>query len=237
MSNTPKNYSITILITIGIIIKVEKTIVKSLNKGKNIIFIYHLNENEKINLKNLKKYTKAIKYNLLNKKNNSLFNKTLDLNIHNKIDVLINNAPIFKQKILINFNSKRFNKNLQINNLEILKIGKQFLKQKIKKLSITNILDLGTSYYNKNYFEYNLYKKLISNVTKELKYEKSLDDIVNGIAKLTIKNYRILLNENPKKINLLFKFENSSDTVRKTNFLIKSKFITGKLTFINRSKV
>ncbi|AWG43108.1 hypothetical protein CR532_03975 [Candidatus Borreliella tachyglossi] len=232
MSKIVKTYSTTILITAGTS-KIGKILVKSLSTRFNIIFTYCSNENETTKLENLGNHIKSIKHDFLRNNNNKLFSKALDLSINNQINVLINNASIFEKSTLENFNDERFRNNLQINSLSALELGKQFLKQKLKNSSIINILDSSISYYNKNYFEYNLSKKLLFEITKALAYEGAPDTQVNGIAPGIIKSSGIKLNNNLKKRNLLLKFGKPSDILKTINFLIRLKFITGEVIFID----
>ncbi len=149
------------------------------------------------------------------------------------IDCLINNASVFENDNLINFNDKSFNKHINVN-LKAPAILTQYFKKYVKGGSgnIINIIDQRIEKLTPFFLSYTLSKSALGTLTITSAMKLAPNIRVNAISPgPTIKNKRqsdshfkkqwksVLLK---KKVDL----ENICETVK---FLIKNDNITGEI--------
>ena len=151
----------------------------------------------------------------------------------NGLDCLINNASIFENDNLINFNEKSFSKHMNVNLKApslLIQSFKRYLKQ--NKGNIINIIDQRIEKLTPYFFSYTLSKAALGTLTITSAMKLAPNIRVNGISPgPTLKNKRqselhfkkqwksVLLN---KKVNL----DNICNTVK---FLIANDNITGEI--------
>ena len=108
------------------------------------------------------------------------------------LDCLINNASIFENDNIINFNEKRFNDHININLKAPAILTQDFKKYlKSKKGNIINIIDQRIFKLTPFFFSYTLSKTGLQTLTKTSAMKLAPNIRVNGVAPgPTIKNKR-----------------------------------------------
>ncbi len=149
-------------------------------------------------------------------------------------NLLVNNASIFqKSKFLTAPESEMF-ENFNIHFFSPLILAKEFTKTAPKNGQIINLTDKNITRYETSYFYYLLSKKSLAELTKMLAIELAPKIRVNAIAPGFILNpIDDSSAENfVKKIPLQTKGE-VENIVQAVEFLLKNKFVTGQILFID----
>ena len=153
-------------------------------------------------------------------------------------NLLINNASIFnKSKFLTAPDSELFD-NLNVHFISPLILAKEFAKSPAKNAQIINIIDKNITRYDTSYFYYLLSKKSLAELTKMLAVEIAPQVRVNGIGPGYIldpidqKTLPQQMQEIVKKIPLKTKGE-VENIWQAVEFLLKNKFVTGQILFID----
>jgi len=153
----------------------------------------------------------------------------------NDLEILINNASIFKKAAFLETGINLLNETLNLNFKAPFILSQKFA-EKIKTGHIINIIDAKISKNSSNYFIYTLSKKALADFTKTAAKVLAPKIRVNGVCPGLIlppedKN-EDYLTELAKKIPL--KRKGSSDDITEAIlFLINNKYITGQLLFID----
>lgn len=84
-----------------------------------------------------------------------------EIETHLPIDILINNAAIFKPDTISNFSDEIFFEQMQINALAPIKLAKFIASNQNEKLKVVNILDAMLLRGTKQHFTYYLSKKTL----------------------------------------------------------------------------
>jgi pteridine reductase len=160
---------------------------------------------------------------------------------YGQLDILINNASVFPKDTINDVNEKKFFDILQINAFVPFVMSKKFADHFIKldpesDPVIINLLDSKIAGHNPEHFSYATSKKLLHSMTRVMALEFGPKVRVNAVAPGLIlppvgkdRSYlEKFKNENP--LNAIGNVEDISSTVL---FLIKSKFITGQVIFVD----
>jgi len=218
--------------------RIGKAIAKYLvTKKYKIIIHYNTSANSANKLKDeLSKNTECqtLKLNLNQyKKANTLIKKAL--NIFPDLDLLINNASLFKEQSFLNTSIDLFDKHININLKSPFFLTQEFAKQ-VNSGNIINILDQKITDTSTKYFSYLLSKKSLADLTLMLSRELAPKIRVNGICPGLIlppdnKNDKYL-NNLAKKIPLKKK-GTINNIIQTIDFILKNDYLTGDLFFID----
>ncbi len=149
------------------------------------------------------------------------------------LDCLINNASVFDNDKIENFNSKSWNNHLDANLKAPAILSKEFSKHVMKgNNNIINIIDQRVFKLTPHFFSYTLSKASLYTMTKTSAMSFAPNIRVNGIAPgPTIKNKR-QSNSHFKKQYLatpLRRQVNINDICNAVDFFIKNRSITGQV--------
>ncbi len=152
-------------------------------------------------------------------------------------DCLINNASIFENDKLLNFNSKSWEKHISINLKAPAILSKEFVKNiRGKNNNIINIIDQRVYKLTPYFFSYTISKTGLYTLTKTSAMSLAPNVKVNGIAPgPTIKNKR-QTNKHFKNQYLATPLKQQVDVEEICNavdFLIKNSSITGQVLAID----
>ena len=152
-------------------------------------------------------------------------------------DCLINNASIFENDNLLNFNSKSWGKHISINLKAPAILSKEFGKNiKGKNNNIVNIIDQRVYKLTPYFFSYTISKTGLYTLTKTSAMSLAPNIRVNGIAPgPTIKNKR-QSDKHFKKQYMATPLKKQTDVQEICNaidFFIKNRSITGQVLAID----
>tara|TARA_B100000427_G_scaffold184110_1_gene153059 strand:+ start:426 stop:1181 length:756 start_codon:yes stop_codon:yes gene_type:complete len=152
-------------------------------------------------------------------------------------DCLINNASIFENDKLENFNSKSWEKHISINLEAPAILSKEFSKNiKGKNNNIINIIDQRVFKLTPYFFSYTISKTGLFTLTKTSAMSLSPNIRVNGIAPgPTIKNKRQSIKHFKKQYlsTMLKKQVDVKEICNAVDFFIKNKSVTGQILAID----
>jgi pteridine reductase len=151
------------------------------------------------------------------------------------IDLLVNNASIFKEDSIRDFDEEQFGMHISINSLAPLALAREFAKQK-RPGSIVNILDARITDYDSSHASYHLSKRMLADITAMLAIELAPLVRVNGVAPGLIlpppgKDEAYI--ESRKRTNLLQSRGTPEDIADAILFLATSEFITGQVIYVD----
>ena len=229
-----KNKKKIILIT-GSGKRIGKELVLGLSKiDKSYKFILHYNESHKeveALIKRISKdggSAKPIKFNLLETSNIESFVLKAE-KLYGRIDVLINNASIFKAKKLNKISNKDLDEMIDVNLKAPFLLSKFISSKMIKRKNgkIINFTDsIGVSKTWKDYSHYCISKGGLETMTKVMSLELSPYVQVNSIAPGKILKP---INSSKNLYNNSYNSKNAiNDIVNTAHLLIESKFINGE---------
>tara|TARA_B100001175_G_C19402160_1_gene586812 strand:- start:10 stop:735 length:726 start_codon:yes stop_codon:yes gene_type:complete len=215
--------------------RIGKELVLGLSKiDKNYKFILHYNNSSKevqSLINKIKKdgiSAKPIKFNLLETEKIESFAHKAE-KLYGRIDVLINNASIFKAKKFNKISSKDLDEMINVNLKAPFLLSKFISSQMVKRKNgkIINFTDsIGVTKTWKDYSHYCISKGGLETMTKVMSLELAPYVQVNSIAP-----GKILKPINSSK-NLYNNFYNSNDAindiVNTVYLLVESKFINGE---------
>lgn len=177
---------------------------------------------------------------------NTQASKKLILDVIKKfphLNLLINNASIFRESKFLTAPDSELQNNLNIHFISPLILAKEFAKhaiaKKIKDAQIINMVDKNIARFDTSYFYYLLSKKNLADLTKMLALELAPYIRVNGVApgfildsinpKDTKKEF---VEKLLKKIPLKRKGEvkNICQTIE---FLLANDFVNGEIIFVD----
>lgn len=152
-----------------------------------------------------------------------------------KIDILINNASIFPENPLIDFDLEDLFTNIRINSFSPFLLGRSFYKQE-QKGDIINLLDTMILDYDKKHVPYHLSKQMLFSLTRMMAIEFAPAFRVNAIAPgiiLPPEGKDDSYFESIKKSNPLENHGDPKDITRTLRFLLTSPFITGQVIYVD----
>lgn len=152
-----------------------------------------------------------------------------------KIDILINNASIFPEHSVETFSYEDLITSVNIHAWAPLQLSRCLYSQ-CKKGIIINILDTRLWDYDLRHVSYYLGKQLLRNITRILAVEFAPKIRVNAIAPGLILPPPGETQEYLKKMsktNPLQTFGDEKDVSDAVIFLLKAKFITGQVIFVD----
>jgi hypothetical protein len=151
------------------------------------------------------------------------------------IDVLVNNASIFRPNRISEFSLDELDLNIQINALSPLILSRAFGGQ-TKGGAVINLLDTRVAGNDKKHAAYLLSKKMLLEMTRMLALELAPDIRVNAVAPGLIlpppgedQSYLERMKHN-LPLNAYGKLENVTEAVR---FLVTNDFVTGQVIFVD----
>ena len=227
----------TALIT-GSSIRIGKYVTESLAmKGWKIALHYHTSEKEAYHLaKKLLPFTDVIIFQAdLADANQSKhlidqINKQLG-----PVNLVINNASIYKNDNLFNLTQDLLEKNLNIHLNSPIYLAQAMIKQEIEG-NIINILDTDITKNMKNFFSYSLSKKSLYHLTKMLAFNLAPSIRVNAIA-LGATLFKEGQNQNVFdqhiKDSPLQKSPKLVEVYQTVEFLLNASSITGQCIFLD----
>ena len=159
------------------------------------------------------------------------------------LNLLINNASIFRESKFLTAQESELMDNLNIHFISPLILAKEFSKHvianKIKDAQIINMVDKNIVRFDTNYFYYLLTKKNLAELTKMLALELAPHVRVNGIAPGFILNNVNEKKTSPEYVEKLIKriplhkkgdVKNICQTLE---FLLENNFISGEIIFVD----
>ena len=211
------------------------------SKGWNIAIHFNKSKKKAIALKNeIQKYGVkcfCLQANLLNSKKIKKIIIDTKKELGN-IDCIINNASIFDNDDILNFNEKNWNNHIKINLLAPAILIKEF--SKIKNLSnnrsIINILDQRIFKLTPYFFSYTVSKTALHTLTKTSAMKLAPKIRVNAIAPgPVLKNKRQTQSHfNKQSKNTLLRKTVKIEDICKTAYLLaKSETITGQVIAVD----
>ncbi len=151
------------------------------------------------------------------------------------IDLLVNNASIFKDDTILDFTEEEFLEHISINSLAPLALSRELAKQN-RTASIVNILDARIVDYDSAHASYHLSKRILADITAMLAIELAPLIRVNGIAPGLIlpppgKDESYI--ESRKHTNLLVSRGTPEDVADAALFLARAEFVTGQVIYVD----
>ena len=163
----------------------------------------------------------------------ALFSRIVDL--AGPIDVLVNNAAIFQEGRLCEVGAEDIQANLNVNALAPLLISREFAAQG-REGAVVNFLDTRMVDYDHNHIAYHLSKRSLFALTRMMALEFAPKLRVNAVAPGLIlppegENESYL--EELASTNPLNRYGSADDVVEAVLFLLRSRFITGQVVFVD----
>lgn len=207
-------------------------------EGVNLALHYNSSEKEAKELEEiLKNYpikTTLIKQDLnVTNAGEKIFKSAIDM--LGKIDILINNASIFPEHSIKKFSHEDLITSLNIHAWAPLQLAR-CLHSQCKKGIIINILDTRLWDYDPKHASYYLGKQLLRHITRILAVEFAPEIRVNAVAPGLILPPPGETEEYLKKMsktNPLQTFGDENDVSDAVIFLLKAKFVTGQVIFVD----
>ncbi len=193
---------------------------------------------EKLNTHHSGKY-ELVKFDFLTKDNfDDIF---LDLkSTYKNIDLLINNAALFKQDKFNSLEAMNLEQSFAINCFKPILLSKSFAKFFSKKgNNIINILDWSVAKTQTNFFSYRLSKIAMWEATKILAMDLKNNIRVNAIGPYYVlkddvqsnKNFQDKLKQNPLNVQCT-----ENDICQTIDFISASKNMTGQIIYLDGGK-
>jgi pteridine reductase len=168
-----------------------------------------------------------------------LFSEALGAAEH--LDILINNASVFPRQAFREITAEALDFNIRVNASAPLLLSKMFAEhvegERTDSLGvIINFLDTHITAYHKAYAAYHVSKRMLFTVTRMLALEYAPRVRVNAVAPGLIlaprgedDNYL----QNHARDNPLQTHGNEADITAAVLFLIRSRFVTGQVLFVD----
>jgi pteridine reductase len=151
------------------------------------------------------------------------------------IDILVNNASVFKEDRILGFGTDAFYEHVNVNSLAPLFLSRMFASGG-KSGVIINILDARIMDYDSAHASYHLSKRLLADMTSMLALELAPSVRVNAVAPGLIlpppgKDESYV--ESRKHTNPLESRGTPEDVADAVMFLAKSGFVTGQIVYVD----
>jgi len=227
----------TALIT-GSSIRIGKYVTELLAmKGWKIALHYHTSEIEAYNLaKKLLPFTDVILFKADLTESSQSKNLIDQINKQlGPVNLIINNASIYKNDNLSNLTQDLLEKNLNIHLNSPIYLAQAMIKQDIEG-NIINILDTDITKNMKNFFSYSLSKKSLYNLTKMLAFNLAPNIRVNAIAlgaTLFKEGQNKKVFDQHIKDSPLQRSPELSEIYQAIEFLINTPSVTGQCIFLD----
>ncbi len=151
------------------------------------------------------------------------------------IDILINNASVFHEDTLQQASGQSIGDNLQIHAVAPLVLARALARQE-RPGHIINMLDTRVTVYDRLHVSYHISKRVLLSLTRMLALELAPGIAVNAVAPGLIlppegKDESYL--ESLASSNPLHRHGDPSDVVEAILFLLRSRFITGQVIYVD----
>jgi pteridine reductase len=151
------------------------------------------------------------------------------------IDILINNASIFESETLWETSDETLCRNVRIHTMAPLVLARALAGQKCPG-HVVNLLDTRVTTYDRAHAAYHLSKRMLLTLTRMLALELAPEIAVNAVAPGLIlppvgqdRTYlEKLIHSNP-----LARHGDPSDVTDAILFLLRSRFITGQILYVD----
>jgi NAD(P)-dependent dehydrogenase (short-subunit alcohol dehydrogenase family) len=151
------------------------------------------------------------------------------------VDILINNASIFNAETFQQTTSQSICDNMQIHAIAPLILARAMARQG-RLGHVVNMLDTRVTVYDRMHVSYHLSKRVLLTLTRMLALELAPDIAVNAVAPGLIlppegedESYLQKLSST----NPLHRHGDPSDVVEAILFLLRSRFITGQVIYVD----
>ena len=151
------------------------------------------------------------------------------------LDILVNSASVFLDSRLADFRPEEFLADIQVNALAPALIARRFAAQ-CRQGHVVNLLDCRIVDYDAEHVAYHLSKRMLHAFTKMMALEFAPSIQVNAVAPGLIlppagqtEEYLDALAET----NPLKRHGDASDVAEAVGFLLRSRFITGQVIFVD----
>ncbi len=157
------------------------------------------------------------------------------------LDILVNNASIFPRQSLREITEETLEANIRVNAAAPLMLAKKFAEllegeRTDRQGVIINFLDTHITGYHQAYAAYHISKRMLFTMTRMLALEYAPRVRVNAVAPGLIlppqgedENYL----QNHARDNPLHTHGNEADITAAVLFLIRSRFVTGQVLFVD----
>ncbi|MCF7975041.1 MAG: SDR family oxidoreductase [Phycisphaerae bacterium] len=153
------------------------------------------------------------------------------------LDILINNASIFDEQVLLETTSEALALNMQVHAYTPLTLSRAFAAQdRLVCGQIINMLDSRVQDYDKLHVPYHLSKRSLMALTRMLAMDLAPRVAVNAVAPgliLAPAGHGQEYLENLAHTNPLNRYGAPQDIVEAMLFLVQSEFITGQVIYVD----
>jgi len=151
------------------------------------------------------------------------------------IDILVNSAAMFPESRLTDFTPAGLHSNINVNALSPMLLARSFAAQR-REGAVINFLDCRIVDYDATHVAYHLSKRMLFSLTRMMALEFAPMVRVNAVAPGLIlppagkgEEYLASL----ASTNPLNRYGGPQDVVAAVLFLLKSRFITGQVIFVD----
>jgi len=151
------------------------------------------------------------------------------------VDILVNNASIFKEDTLWEATAASIGENQQIHAVAPLLLARALARQN-RPAHVINLLDTRVTVYDRKHVSYHLSKRVLLTLTRMLALELAPEIAVNAIAPGLIlppagedESYL----EKLAHCNPLNRYGGPEDIAETLLFLLRSRFITGQVIYVD----
>ena len=151
------------------------------------------------------------------------------------IDILVNNASIFNEETLRQTTGQSMWENMQIHAVAPLILSRAMARQG-RPGHIVNMLDTRVTVYDRQHASYHISKRVLLTLTRMLAVELAPDIAVNAVAPgliLPPEGQDESYLQNLSSTNPLRRHGDPSDVVEAILFLLRSRFITGQVIYVD----
>jgi NAD(P)-dependent dehydrogenase (short-subunit alcohol dehydrogenase family) len=152
-----------------------------------------------------------------------------------QVDVLVNNASIFRESRLMDFDMAELDSEIRVNAFSPLLLSRAFVEQ-TERGTIINLLDSRINAYDKIHVAYHLSKRMLYDITRMLALELAPGVRVNGVAPgliLPPPGEDDTYLERHRKENPLARYGSVGEIADTVLFLVKNPFVTGQIVFVD----
>ncbi len=155
--------------------------------------------------------------------------------ISGDVDILVNNASVFKEDGVMDFEPADLYEHVDINALAPLMLSRELAKGG-REAVIVNLLDARITDYDARHASYHLSKRMLADITAMLAIELAPRVRVNAVAPGLVlpppgrdESYV----ESRKRTNLLESRGTPDDVAEAVLFLVLSSFVTGQIVYVD----
>ncbi len=151
------------------------------------------------------------------------------------VDILVNNAAIFPESRLADFDVADLHANINVNAVAPALIARKFAAQG-REGAVINLLDCRIDDYDEEHVAYHLSKRMLFDLTRMMAVEYAPKIRVNAVAPGLIlppegkdEDYLASL----ASTNPLNRYGSPDDVTRAVSFLLRSPFVTGQVIYVD----